>query len=105
MDVIHAHAAMKPNVTTAMQQLIDQIRATFPFGRPDAEICNGECRGCSLKLLGYLESEVDDWTHRMADGERPGLADLSRLIRTSHKIGRVLEKTERLRPTRLDPAR
>lgn len=85
---------MKPDATTAMQQLIGQIRTSFPFDRPEAQICNGPCDGCSMKLLNYLESELDSWENRIAAGERPGLAELSRLIRTSRKIGRVLEKAE-----------
>lgn len=85
---------MKPDATTAMQQLIGQIRTSFPFDRPETQICNGPCDGCSMKLLDYLESELDSWESRIAAGERPGLAELSRLIRTSRKIGRVLEKAD-----------
>lgn len=84
---------MKPNATLAMQQLIGQIRSTFPFGRAEAQVCAGPCNGCSLKLLGFLESEIEGWEDRIAAGERPGLAELSQLIRTSRKIGRALEKS------------
>ena len=56
----------------------------------------GPCQGCSLKLLGFLESELDDWQARIDAGERPGLAELSQLIRNSRKVGRVLEKAELL---------
>ena len=73
-----------------MQQLIDQVRLTFPFGLPRAQICGDECRGCSIKLLGFLETELDGWEDRLAAGERPGLAELSQLIRVTRKIGRVL---------------
>lgn len=45
-----------------------------------------------MKLLNYLESELDDWESRLAAGERPGLVDLSRLIRSSRKIARALHK-------------
>jgi hypothetical protein len=83
---------MKPSVDIAMQQLITRIRSEFPFQLPEAQVCNGPCQGCSLKLLGFLENELDAWETRLAQGERPGLADLSRLMRTSHKVGRVLQR-------------
>lgn len=85
---------MKPDTATAMHQLIGRIRTTFPFDRPESQICAGPCQGCSMKLLGYLESELDGWEGRLANGERPGLAELSQLIRTSRKIGRALEKSK-----------
>jgi hypothetical protein len=81
---------MKPSVAVVMQQLIEKARTEFPFNRPEAQVCNGPCQGCSMKLLGYLESELDDWEARLAAGERPGLADLSRLVRSSRRIARVL---------------
>ena len=83
---------MKPRATRAMQQLIAQIRLTFPFDLPRAQICGDECRGCSIKLLGFLETELDGWEERLAAGERPGLAEMSQLIRVTRKIGRVLHK-------------
>ncbi len=83
---------MKPDAATAMRQLIDEIRRRFPFDRPEAQVCAGPCQGCSLKLLGFLETELDDWEYRLAGGERPGLAELSKLIRTSRKIARVLHQ-------------
>lgn len=89
---------MKPDVASAMLQLIAKIRLTFPFDRSEAQICAGPCQGCSLKLLAYLESELDAWESRIADGERPGLAELSQLIRTSRKIERILQNAQ-LMPT------
>ena len=82
---------MKPDAPQAMQQLIDEVRLTFPFGLPRAQVCGDECRGCSIKLLGFLESELDSWEGRLAAGERPGFAELSQLIRVTRKVGRVLE--------------
>ena len=82
----------KPDAASAMAALIGEIRSVFPFDRPEAQVCAGPCQGCSMKLLVYLESELDAWEDRIAAGERPGLAELSQLIRTSRKIGRVLER-------------
>lgn len=83
---------MKPDTTTAMQQLIARIRAEFPFDQPEAQLCAGPCNVCSLKLLEYLRSELDTWDARLAEGERPGLAELSALIRTSRRIAAALHK-------------
>jgi hypothetical protein len=83
---------MKPSAAQAMQQLIDEARTTFPFDLPRAQVCADDCRGCSVKLLMFLETELDEWEQRLNDGERPGLAELSRLVRTTRKVGRVLQR-------------
>lgn len=83
---------MKPDSPTAMRQLIGQVRRTLPFDQPEARVCEGPCEGCSMKLLDYLESELDDWEQRLDDGEKPGLAELSKLAKTSKRIHRVLQK-------------
>ena len=74
-----------------MQLLIRQVRQTLPFNLPDAYICNGVCKGCSLKLLDYLDLELMDWEERLQQGEVPGLGEIQRLAKTSHKIYKVLE--------------
>jgi hypothetical protein len=81
---------MKPDVTTTMRHLIDQARERFPFDTPEAQICRGPCQACTVKLLGFLEDELDGWDRRIASGERPGLAELSRLLRTLRKVARAL---------------
>lgn len=81
---------MKPDTRTAMRRLIEQIRSAMPFDASEAQVCAGECAGCSLKLLGYLEGELIAWDQRLAAGERPTFGDLSRLANTGRKIHRVL---------------
>ncbi|WP_209262279.1 hypothetical protein [Thiorhodococcus minor] len=75
-----------------MRGLIAEIRARMPFASAEAQICSGDCNGCSRKLLDYLESELDAWELRLGEGETPGLDDLSRLIRISKKVYRVLAR-------------
>jgi hypothetical protein len=75
-----------------MRQLIDEVRQTLPFDLPEARVCNGPCDGCSLKLLDFLEMELEAWERRLDAGEKPGLAELSRLARTSRRIHRVLQR-------------
>lgn len=81
---------MKPDTTTAMHQLIAQVRQAIPFGLPQAQACTGECNGCTVKLLDYLDGELADWEARLAAGQRPSLGDLHRLGRTSRRVYLVL---------------
>lgn len=75
-----------------MRQLIAQLRGAIPFDAPEAQVCTGPCDGCSMKLLEFLDSELCEWEQRLDAGERPGLADLSRLVKTSRKVYGVLER-------------
>jgi hypothetical protein len=83
---------MKPDVPTAMRDLIREVRAAIPFDLPEAQVCTGVCDGCSVKLLEYLDTQLSDWEARLDAGERPGLAELSRLARTSRKVYAVLAR-------------
>lgn len=75
-----------------MRQMIEQVRQSLPFDLPEARICDGPCKGCSLKLLDFLENELNDWEQRLDDGEKIGLAELSKLAKTSRKIEQALTK-------------
>jgi hypothetical protein len=83
---------MKPDTSTAMRQLIAQVRAAIPFDAPEARVCTGTCDGCSMKLLDFLDAELQDWAGRLAGGERPTLGDVSGLARTSRKVYAVLAR-------------
>jgi hypothetical protein len=74
-----------------MRNLIAEIRNSLPFDTPGAQICNDPCRGCSIKLLDYMQSELDTWEQRLAAGETPGLADLSRLEKKGRKVLKTLQ--------------
>lgn len=75
-----------------MRQLIQQIRTALPFDAPDEDLCGDSCQGCSTKLLIYLETELDEWEVKLAQGVVPDFADLSRLAGQSKKIAAVLER-------------
>ena len=72
---------MKPTTTVAMASLIQTIRQSTPFDLPDAEICSGTCKGCSKKLLNYLESETDRWNSKLESGDIPTLGDINALAK------------------------
>ncbi len=42
----------KPNTSTAMKLLIEQIKEALPFEKPEHEICEGKCVGCAKKNVG-----------------------------------------------------
>ena len=75
-----------------MRRLITQMREAIPFGLNDEQICGDSCEGCSSKLLIYLETELDAWESRLADGDIPNFGDLDRLARQGRKIHRVLQR-------------
>lgn len=95
---------MKPDAPTAMRQLIQQVRQALPFDLPEARVCAGPCDGCSLKLLDFLENELDDWELRLDNGEKPGLAELSKLAKISRRIHRVVEKNGLLAESQAEQA-
>ncbi len=83
---------MKPQRSTAMQQLIKQVREAMPFDLPEAHLCSGQCNGCSQKLLDYLDSELEDWEYRLKAGELPDFGEIQRIAKTSKKIYKVLQR-------------
>ena len=92
---------MKPDTTTAMNDLIQQIRSKIPFDMPEAQACTGICNGCSQKLLEYLDTELISWELRLSQGEAPNLGDIKRLARSSIKIYRVLHNNQLVPPLKL----
>ena len=75
-----------------MQQLIQQVREKLPFDTPQGYACADECKGCSLKLLEFLDLELMDWEDRLQQGEVPGLGDVQHMEKISRKIYKVLDK-------------
>jgi hypothetical protein len=83
---------MKPDTVIAMYNLIAQVRAALPFEMRGDQLCSESCDGCSVKLLAFLEQELDAWERRLHDGDKPNFGDLDKLARTSKKIYKVLKK-------------
>jgi len=83
---------VKPKTPVAMQQLIQQVRQELPFGMQESYLCADECKGCSLKLLEFLDIELMDWQQRLDKGEIPGLGDIQRMAKISQRIHKVLDK-------------
>ena len=92
----------KPDTRTAMARLIGEIRTALPFDAPESQLCGDDCRGCTPKLLGYLETELEAWEQRLADGGRPDFGDLNRLARSARRIHRTLQRNGLLPPSTAD---
>ncbi|MDQ1363684.1 MAG: hypothetical protein QG652_1546 [Pseudomonadota bacterium] len=89
---------MKPDTTTAMRNLIAEIRRAIPFGTPMASVCSDNCNGCSMKLLEFLDMELIDWERRLHAGEVPNFGDIARLAKTGRKIYQVMKKNGLVNP-------
>lgn len=89
---------MKPKTPLAMQQLIGKVRDTLPFDEPENYVCTDDCKGCSIKLLEFLDEELINWEQKLAKGITPGLGDVQYVARLSKKIYRVLDKNGVLQP-------
>jgi hypothetical protein len=76
-----------------MRHLVAEVREALPFHLPPERLCDGACSGgCALKLLEYLDGELEHWASRVDAGETPNFGDLARLEKTSRKIYRVLAR-------------
>ena len=85
---------MKPDTSTAMRQLIQDVKGAMPFDLPSGQLCGGLCVGCPKKLLNYLEDELARWQSFLDDGAVPSLGDLNRLGRCSQKVYCALQKNQ-----------
>ena len=84
---------MKPDTSSAMLQLIGQIREAIPFDIPESTQCSDYCRICTRKLLEFLGSELEGWEVRLEQGEVPTFKDLSQLARAARKVHTALKKS------------
>ncbi|MCV6604103.1 MAG: hypothetical protein OIF34_02290 [Porticoccaceae bacterium] len=82
---------MKPDLATAMGQLLNQLRTAIPFNTPTEQLCDGACRGCAKKLLEFLDMELEQWEQQLALGVQPTFGDIERLAKRGHKIYRALQ--------------
>ncbi len=88
----------KPNTTKAMQILIKEIRETLPFHLTPNELCkeSNNCRGCSLKLLEFLNMECLNWEQKLATGEIPTIRDINSLAKIARKVHTVVSKNNHM---------
>ncbi|MDY7115538.1 hypothetical protein RAN53_04205 [Halomonas sp. SSL-5] len=82
----------RPDLGTAMHRLIREMRTRVPFATPEASLCRGPCRGCSKKLLEFLDTELEEWEDRLEEGEVPRFGDLKRLEKLATKVMAALRR-------------
>tara|TARA_R110001583_G_scaffold85526_1_gene224040 strand:+ start:598 stop:864 length:267 start_codon:yes stop_codon:yes gene_type:complete len=78
----------KPNTSTAMKMLIEQIQTALPFEKSEHEICAGKCVGCAKKMLEYIGSELDHYQCQLNNEETPTLGEISNLASIAKKVHR-----------------
>jgi len=86
---------MKPDTSTVMRGIIQQIRENFPFSMTEAELFADTCSyGCSLKLLEFIELEITEWERRLENGDIPDFKDIQKLSKSSTQVYKVLIKNK-----------
>jgi len=83
---------MKPNTSTAMKLLIEQIQNALPFEKSEHEICAGKCVGCPKKMLEYMGSELDHYQCQLANEATPTLGEINDLARIAKKVHRNMAR-------------
>ncbi|MFV0594672.1 hypothetical protein [Shewanella sp.] len=79
----------KPDTQTAMQALITHIQQVIPLNLDEAQMCQGECLGCSKKMLEMLDTEISYWQY---SADTPGLKDLKHLEKIATRTHKVLKR-------------
>ncbi|EGT3628662.1 hypothetical protein FAP94_20130 [Morganella morganii] len=83
----------KPNTQIAMQSLINQIKATIPLNLEEAQLCQGQCLGCSKKMLEMLDTEISYWQY---SNTIPSLKDLKNLEKIGQRTYKILKRNQLL---------
>lgn len=82
----------KPDRTTAMCQLIDQVKAELPLYRADTFVCgpDNSCIGCPKKLLEMVDSELSYWEYQIKQGITPHFDEIRRFGKLCNSVRRAL---------------
>ncbi|MGL5027148.1 MAG: hypothetical protein ACRC6P_14395 [Shewanella oncorhynchi] len=83
----------KPNTQIAMQTLIHQIKETIPLNLEEAQLCQGQCLGCSKKMLEMLDAEISYWQFSEVT---PSLKDLKNLENIGRRTYKILKRNQLL---------
>lgn len=81
----------KPNTQVAMQLLINKVKSTIPLTLNEAQMCQGECLGCSKKMLEMLDSELSYWEH---SDDTPSLKDLKSIENIGRRTYKILKRNK-----------
>lgn len=82
----------KPDRSTAMLNIINEVRNDFPLTDPEANICGTSCIGCPKKLLELVDTELCHWEAEIDHGEVPTFGDIARLAKLCKNVRRGLKR-------------
>ncbi|MCD1598224.1 hypothetical protein [Rheinheimera aquimaris] len=82
----------KPDLTTAMLQLIADVKQQMPLYEPSTFICgsNTDCIGCPKKMLEMVDSELSFWEHAIKQGRTPKFDELRQFGKLCQSVRRML---------------
>lgn len=83
---------MKPDVKTAMENLIREARKRIPFHLSFSGNCEGRCDECPYKLMEFLDMDLSDWESRLKRGDVPTIGELHTLGRSCQELYDILKK-------------
>jgi len=84
----------KPNLETAMHQLIADVKEQFPLEDPETFVCGpkGECVGCPKKLLELVDTELTYWEHSLSRGIVPNFEEIRQFGKLCKNVRRGLKR-------------
>ncbi|MDD9174764.1 MULTISPECIES: hypothetical protein [Aliivibrio] len=88
----------KPDLKTAMRNIIELVKADFPFDAPEAQICGDTCVGCPRKLIELVESELLYWESYIERGETPNFSEIDKFAKLCKNVRRGLVRNGILEP-------
>lgn len=88
----------KPDRKTTILNIIQQVRAQFPFDDVNVQICGDSCIGCPKKLLELVESEINHWEYVVAKGNLPNMSEIDYFAKLCKNIRRSLVRNGVLPP-------
>lgn len=80
----------KPDRKTAMLNIIELVKADFPFDAPEAQICGDTCVGCPRKLIELVEGELLYWESYVERGGIPNFSEIASFAKLCKNVRRGL---------------
>ncbi|MGF1686128.1 hypothetical protein L4C36_05460 [Photobacterium japonica] len=82
----------KPDRSTAMIQIIEQVKDELPLYDEETFKCgpDNSCIGCPKKLMELVETEVSYWEHAIHRGDVPTFDEINRFGKLCKNIRRGL---------------